>query len=99
EAPRAALALLYAYLRETYAPALRALQRVRLVEPGAHLHTDARTLRNLDVLPGGAGSLSLLRVLDRCRSAMGSRLLREWLVAPLRDPAAIGARLDAVAWA
>src|SRR5204862_6196433 len=34
--------------------------------------------------------------LDRTRTPMGARLLRRWLLAPLVDPVAIGARLDAV---
>ncbi len=39
---------------------------------------------------------SLLGVLDRTRTAMGSRLLRSWLEKPLLSPARIGKRLDAV---
>jgi DNA mismatch repair protein MutS len=38
----------------------------------------------------------LLLVLDRTTTAMGSRLLRDWLVRPLLDRGAIQARLDAV---
>ncbi|MFM7843950.1 MAG: DNA mismatch repair protein MutS, partial [Planctomycetota bacterium] len=40
---------------------------------------------------------SLLAVIDRTTTPMGSRLLREWLAAPLTDAAAINQRLDAVA--
>ncbi len=39
---------------------------------------------------------SLLAVIDRTVTAMGSRLLGEWIAAPLTDRAAIEARLDAV---
>src|SRR5206468_5869309 len=57
------------------------------------------TRRNLELVeplrPGAAGA-TLLAVLDRTTTPMGARLLRRWLLAPLVDAAAIGARLDAV---
>ncbi len=99
EAEAAALAHLITYLRETYAAALGALQRVRRVAPAGVLTIDQRTLRNLDVLPQPGRTSSLLEVLNRAKSHMGSRLLRDWLTHPLRDEAAITARFDAVAWA
>ncbi|HML98962.1 MAG TPA: DNA mismatch repair protein MutS [Tepidiformaceae bacterium] len=97
-AEQAALAHLLAYLRETYAAALGALQRVRHIPPEGVLTVDQRTLRNLDVLPQ-PGRQSLVAVLDQAKSAMGSRLLRQWLTHPLRHAAEIAARHDAVAWA
>src|SRR2546427_8463673 len=58
------------------------------------------TRRNLELVeplrPGTAGA-TLLEVLDGTVTPMGARLLRRWLLAPLVDPAAINARLDAVA--
>src|SRR2546427_8208744 len=58
------------------------------------------TRRNLELggplRPGTAGA-TLLEVLDGPVTPMGARLLRRWLLAPLVDPAAINARLDAVA--
>ncbi len=94
-AEAAALAHLLIYLSETYAASLGALQRVRRLPAEGLLTVDQRTLRNLDVFskPG------LFSVLDRCRSAMGARLLRSWLTRPLRDPAALAARHDALDWA
>src|SRR5213592_570787 len=44
----------------------------------------------------GAAAATLLGVIDRTLTPMGGRLLRRWLLAPLVDPAAINARLDAV---
>jgi DNA mismatch repair protein MutS len=40
---------------------------------------------------------TLFSILDRCRTPMGSRLLRRWLHRPLRDTQTLEARLDAVA--
>ncbi len=95
----AALAHLVGYLRETYAAALGSLQRVRRVADLRLMTIDQRTLRNLDVFGAGRKDSSLLGVMNRCKSAMGSRLLRQWLSHPLRDPEQLARRHDAVAWA
>jgi DNA mismatch repair protein MutS len=97
-AEQAALAHILTYLREVYPEALGAIQRVRPLADADLLRVDRRTLRNLDVLPE-AGRQSLFAVLNRTRTAMGARLLREWLCAPLRRIEAVAARHDAVEWA
>ena len=61
---------------------------------------DEMTRRNLELvesLRGGGVEGTLLSVLDRTGTPMGARLLRQWVLAPLTDRAAIDARLDAVA--
>ena len=101
-AQAAALAHVIAYLRETYPAALGALQRVRPLGDARVLTIDRHTLINLDVFPArdqaGERQHSLLGVLNVCRSAMGSRLLRQWLTHPLRDAEALDARYDATGW-
>ncbi|WP_322794931.1 DNA mismatch repair protein MutS [Tepidiforma sp.] len=97
-AAAAALAHILVYLRETFPAALGALQRVRADDASGALLIDARTLRNLDVFPAPGQASSLLAVINRCRTPMGTRLLRYWLSHPLRDPGALAARHDAVAW-
>jgi DNA mismatch repair protein MutS len=60
---------------------------------------DEITLRNLEILRplrDGSGGATLLSVLDRTRTPMGGRLLREWLGRPLLAPGRIAHRLDAV---
>jgi DNA mismatch repair protein MutS len=94
-----ALAVLTAYLRETYPPALAALQRFRPIEGGSTLLLDDRTLRNLDVFPAGERRASLFAVLNATKTAMGARALRERLARPTRDRVLLEERLDAVAWA
>src|SRR5206468_4128231 len=66
--------------------------------PAGFLQLDAATRRNLELLQtlGGERRGSLLWVLDQTATPMGARRLREWLIYPLLDPAAIGRRLDAV---
>jgi len=87
------------YARELKPGGLPHLARPRLVRRGDVLPLDEMTRRNLELVeplrPGAAGT-TLLEVLDRTRTPMGARLLRRWLLAPLVDPVAIGARLDAV---
>ncbi len=96
-AEQAALAHVLAYLRETYPGALGSIQRIRPIDDGSLLQVDQKTLRNLDVFPAHGGR-SLYGVLNRAKTPMGSRLLRDWLTRPLQDAVAIDERLDAVAW-
>jgi DNA mismatch repair protein MutS len=61
---------------------------------------DEMTRRNLELvesLRGGGTEGTLLSVLDRTGTPMGARLLRQWILAPLTNRAAIEARLDGVA--
>jgi DNA mismatch repair protein MutS len=71
------------------------------VRHGHHaMHLDGATIRNLELLKPLAHDrhdTTLLAVLDKTVSAMGSRLLREWIVRPLVHPTAINARHEAVA--
>jgi len=57
---------------------------------------DPHTIAHLDLLPPSSGGPSLFGHLNRCQTAMGSRKLRQMLVAPLTHAARIQARLDAV---
>jgi DNA mismatch repair protein MutS len=63
------------------------------------LWLDEMTRRNLELvepLRAGAKGVTVLEVLDRTVTPMGARLLRQWLLSPLRDPGEIARRLDAV---
>ena len=60
---------------------------------------DSQTRRNLELFAGGRNEskeLSLLSALDRTKTGMGGRLLRQWLGQPLLDLTALEQRLDAV---
>jgi len=65
---------------------------------GQHMVLDSHSLVNLEILVGEAGERrgSLLEHLDYCSTPFGKRMLERWLVAPLCDPSAIVARLDAI---
>jgi DNA mismatch repair protein MutS len=75
------------------------LQDVELVEEQGHLLLDQTTLRNLELTSTLAGEYdgSLLSTLNRCRTAMGRRLLKTWILHPLSDMEAIQTRHQAVA--
>jgi len=89
------------YARELKPGGLPHLTRPRVLRRGDTLALDEMTRRNLELVeplrPGAPGAgTTLLEVLDRTMTPMGARLLRAWLLAPLVDPGAINARLDAV---
>jgi DNA mismatch repair protein MutS len=97
EALRAASALV-SYLESNSAGALKALRDLELYETSNYLVLDETTRVNLELVAAYDGQRkdSLLAVLDRTRTAMGARRLRQWLLYPLLDERAVGARLDAV---
>ncbi len=89
---------LVAYAREQRRAPLTHLQAPQALRPADGLQMDESTLRNLEVLesltPGARQSL--LAVVDRTQTPMGSRLLRRTLARPLLEVAAIRARHRAV---
>ena len=87
------------YARELKPGGLPHLAHPKVLRRGDVLPLDEMTRRNLELvepLRAGVEGGTLLDVVDRTLTAMGGRLLRRWLLAPLVDPAAINARLDAV---
>jgi DNA mismatch repair protein MutS len=68
------------------------------VGPGSVMQIDAATRRNLELMVTLAGERkgSLAATIDRTVTAAGARLLAEHVAAPLTEPRAIAARLDAV---
>ncbi len=90
---------LLSYLRELQPAGMPHLARPVVERPGGVMPIDEMTRRNLELvesLRGGDTAGTLLGVLDRTQTPMGARLLRQWVLAPLTDPGAIEARLDAV---
>jgi DNA mismatch repair protein MutS len=97
-AVRAAGAVL-AYLSETQQAPLSHLTRLQQLALEDHLIVDESAARNLELVEslqdrGSPGSL--LWAVDRTLTSMGGRLLRQWLLRPLRHPGEIDARLGAV---
>jgi len=67
------------------------------IEEERFVRLDRFTVRNLELVSTiNEGGKSLLHVLDKTISPMGSRLLRRWIVFPLKEPKPIEARLEVV---
>jgi len=87
------------YLRETQQTELGHLRKLTPYRPADFLILDRATQRSLELVETARERStvgSLLWVLDETATAMGARLLRQWLLSPLTDPAAINRRLDLV---
>ncbi len=89
---------LLAYAKETQRTALPHLRSLRHERIDDTVILDAASRRNLelDVNLSGGRDNTLQSVIDRCQTAMGSRLLSRWLNRPLRDRAVLEARQDAI---
>jgi DNA mismatch repair protein MutS len=97
-AGRAALGALLGYVKESQKEAPLALRPPASEDTAGHMAIDAATRTSLELLVTQRGTEkgSLRDEIDLCVTPAGSRLLARRLAAPLRDAAAINARLDAV---
>ncbi|SFE09543.1 DNA mismatch repair protein MutS [Peptostreptococcaceae bacterium pGA-8] len=88
---------LLSYLIETQKTALKQLIKCNTYKMGKHMSLDRTTLRNLEItetLFDKNVKGSLLGILNKTHTAMGSRMLRKWLSRPLNNCAEINLRLD-----
>jgi len=79
---------LLSYLEETQKRNLGHLQKVSVIEDNQYLKLDIHTIRNLELLESArlkTRNYSLLWLLDKTKTAMGSRMLKSYLEAPLID--------------
>ena len=74
------------------------LRDIEVIDESGHLVLDQTTLRNLELTSTLAGEFegSLLSTMNACRSSMGRRLLKTWILRPLCNLEAISARHEAV---
>ena len=87
------------YLRDTQLAALKHINHVDVYDPSEYLVLDFTTQRSLELVQpihGGERRATLIGVLDHTITAMGGRMLRDWMLQPLKDVGAIDRRLDAV---
>ncbi|MBV9463675.1 MAG: DNA mismatch repair protein MutS, partial [Verrucomicrobiae bacterium] len=77
---------------------LKHVHRLVAYEPGDALVLDRVTRRNLELTEAAGGKdFTVLRTIDRTVTAMGARLLREWLTRPLRNAETILSRQQVIA--
>ncbi len=91
---------LMAYLGETQKNSLEHINKISMAYSGDSMALDEFTRTNLELikpLRSDTGkNYTLLSILDKTQTAMGSRLLKQWITKPLLNESAINARLDAV---
>lgn len=93
------LGVLLSYLWETQKQSLKHITNLNYYEIGGHMTLDKATLRNLEItetLYERKVQGSLLGVLDKTHTAMGSRKMKQWLREPLNQVDEINQRLDGV---
>lgn len=87
------------YMRDTQKAYLRHLRRLYAYESNEFMSLDPATKRNLELtasLQEGGVDGTLISIMDRTCTAMGGRLLRRWIMRPLKRLKPIQQRLDAV---
>ncbi|GIM58126.1 DNA mismatch repair protein MutS [Capnocytophaga canimorsus] len=92
----AAGSILY-YLSETQHNKLQHITSIQRIVEDAYVWLDKFTIRNLELYTGTSSqSVTLLDIIDKTISAMGSRTLKRWLALPLKDIAKIKQRHEVV---
>lgn len=94
-----AAANLYIYLKDTQKTALNHITHISQYNPTEFMILDEATIRNLDLVYNWQTKSqegTLLRILDKTSTAMGGRLLRQWILRPLLNLEAIQKRYEKV---
>ena len=85
------------YLDLTHHTDNKHITKISRIEQDHHVWMDKFTVRNLELIqPVNEGGKSLIGIIDKTHSPMGARLLKRWLVLPLKNKRAIQNRLDIV---
>ena len=85
------------YLEQTQHTQIGHITSISRIEEDRYVRLDKFTIRSLELIhPMQDDGKSLLDVIDKTVSPMGGRLLRRWLVFPLKDEKPINERLDIV---
>ncbi|MCL4136715.1 UNVERIFIED_CONTAM: hypothetical protein GTU68_044574, partial [Idotea baltica] len=85
------------YLEETEHKEVGHIAAINRLEEDKYVWLDKFTIRNLElVYPQHEGGVPLIDILDDTHTPMGSRLMKRWLVLPLKEKAKIEERLDLV---
>jgi DNA mismatch repair protein MutS len=87
------------YLKETQKGKLAHLNKISLYNPSDYMMLDSSTKRNLEIsytMQEGKREGSLISILDRTETAMGGRLLKKWINAPLRKIEQIKQRQESI---
>lgn len=92
----AAGAILY-YLEETEHKEIQHISSISRIAEEKYVWLDKFTIRNLElVFPQHEGGIPLINILDQTVTPMGSRMMKKWMVLPLKEKATIEERLNVV---
>lgn len=87
------------YLFETHHTEVEHINKINRIEEDHYVWLDRFTIRNLELIYSpNENAKTLLDVIDKTVSPMGARLLKRWLVLPLKNEEPINERLDLVAF-
>jgi len=85
------------YLYETHHDKLSHISQLGRIDEGKYVWLDKFTIRNLELIfPLNPDAKTLLDVIDRTLTPMGSRLMKRWITLPLKEKADIENRLNVV---
>ncbi|WP_339754379.1 DNA mismatch repair protein MutS [Algoriphagus aquimarinus] len=92
----AAGAILY-YLEETEHKEIQHISSISRIAEEKYVWLDKFTIRNLElVFPQHEGGVPLINILDQTVTPMGSRMMKKWMVLPLKEKSTIEERLNVV---
>ncbi|MGM0943945.1 MAG: DNA mismatch repair protein MutS [Bacteroidota bacterium] len=92
----AAGAILY-YLEETEHREVQHISAISRIAEEKYVWLDKFTIRNLElVFPQHEGGVPLIQILDQTITPMGSRMMKKWMVLPLKEKSQIEERLNVV---
>lgn len=87
------------YITTTQKRDLWHISSIKFIRTLDYLTIDATAMKNLELVESmrdGSKKATLLGVLDKTRTSMGARNLKQWIERPLRNSTMINERLDAV---
>ena len=85
------------YLSETQHDRIGHITRINRIEEDKYVWLDRFTIRNLELIHSqNIGATVLIDIIDKTLTPMGGRMLKRWMVLPMKDLKTIQQRLDAV---
>ncbi|MDG1841134.1 MAG: DNA mismatch repair protein MutS [Crocinitomicaceae bacterium] len=85
------------YLNDNHQNKLQHIRSIKRIEEDSFVWMDRFTIRNLELVQSpNEDAITLIDVMDKTLSPMGARLLKRWVLLPLKDSKKINARLDFV---
>jgi DNA mismatch repair protein MutS len=92
------VAALLSYLKKMQQADFNAFNKIKIIQNSDFMRLDAAAVKNLELLTSSDGRKegSLLGAIDLCLTPMGSRMLKNWLIKPLTDIAAINSRYEMI---